>query len=124
MLGTRPSLAFTASSSSLARPWAACRLIGVMRSMFGLLRNLPGVLRRRGRRRPSKNNTDRSVYNTRKGAGLHTLLFAHQFQGGVTGHVGGVRAALDHGGYDGPFDQDVYGGGDLRRLANGLFDQP
>src|SRR5881227_1058052 len=94
MLGTRPSLAFTASSSSLARPWTACGLTGVMRSMCGLLMRATTGLQ-----------TDRSVYKDRKKRSrLHGLLLGQQLQGGVTGHVGGVRVALDHGGYDGPFD--------------------
>src|SRR5262245_53426116 len=59
----------------------------------------------------------------RKKERLHALLLAHQFQGGVPGHVGGVRVALDHGGDDGPFNQNGHGRGDLRRrLANRLLD--
>src|SRR5262245_35852813 len=71
-----------------------------------------------------QNKTDRSVYNRTKKRGLHALPFAHQFQGSVTGHVGGAGVALDHGGYDGAFHQD----GDGRRglhppFANRLLHQ-
>src|SRR5262245_26747769 len=105
MLGTMPSLAFTASSSSLARPWAACGLIGVMRSMVKLLQDVPGVpADEAGDDRARLRQTGLSITQEKR-EGLHALLFAHQFQGSVTGHVGGVRVALDHGGYDGPLHQ-------------------
>ena len=56
--------------------------------------------------------------------GLHALLLGHQFESGVTGHIGGVRRALDHGGYDASFHEKRHGRGDLRcRLADRRFDQ-
>src|SRR5262245_55214204 len=83
---------------------------------------MPVVLCRRGR----PNKTDSSVYwLPKKREGLHALLSTHQFQGRVAGHVGGARVALDHGRYDGPFDQNAHGGRDLRsRRADRLLDQP
>jgi len=45
-----------------------------------------------------ENNTDRSVYQMRKREELHTLRLGHQFQGGITGNIGGIRRTLDHGG--------------------------
>src|SRR5262245_35931476 len=80
---------------------------------------------RRGRRRPSKNKTDSSVYCLpKKRDGLHALLITHQFQGSVTGHVGGVWLALDHSSYKGSFNKNAHGRSDLRRrFANPLFDQ-
>src|SRR5262245_19173050 len=54
----------------------------------------------------TEQKTDRSVYYAdKKRERLHALLFAHQFQGRLTGHVGGVRLALDHGSCEGSFNQ-------------------
>ncbi len=64
------------------------------------------------------------MLDAKKREGLHTLLLGHQFQGGVTGHIGGVRRTLDHGGHDGSFNKQGHGGGNLRRrLADGFLDQ-
>src|SRR5438045_223360 len=98
MLGTMPSLAFTASSSSLARPWAACGLIGVMRSMVKLLSRVcrASPADEAGDDRARTRQTGLSMIGTKK-RGLPALLLAHQFKGRVPGHVGGARVTLDHG---------------------------
>src|SRR5262245_37577466 len=62
---------------------------------------LPVVLCRRGQRRPSRTIQTGLYINCPKKRRLHALLITHQFQGSVTGHVGGPRVALDHGSHDG-----------------------
>src|SRR5262249_48642443 len=99
--------------------------LGVMRSMFKLLKRLPSVpANMAGNDRASNIDRQVCILSKQKRARLHALLLVYQFPGRVTRHFGGVRVALDYGGYDGPFNQNSYGRGDLRpRLANRLMNQ-
>jgi hypothetical protein len=55
--------------------------------------------------------------------GLHSPL-GDKFQGGVTGHSGGVRLPLDGSRHDGPLHQSRHGGCELGGfLPDRLFDE-
>src|SRR4051812_49120073 len=66
-------------------------------TMFRLLGDLPGVPANAAGDDRQGTYRQTGLYITWEKRGLRALLSAHKFQGGITGHVGGLWVALDHG---------------------------